>query len=153
MNKNDILHIRSYKNYGASNINSNIFHKGVNISNIPNDSGNFISLQPGLWEKNVFIELYSIKSSKANILESNSNNHFKNKYKDRFYYETYSVIAEDSKMFPHIHTIGYGRWSMCNDTYNNLELLLIQYNIDKNTRGYYNRKKGDDVKPHKQLGK
>ena len=28
-----------------------------------------------------------------------------------------------------------------------------KYNIDKNTRGYYNRKKGDDVKPHKQLVK
>tara|TARA_B110000114_G_scaffold181799_1_gene219924 strand:- start:1627 stop:2439 length:813 start_codon:yes stop_codon:yes gene_type:complete len=151
MNKNDILHIRSYKNYGKSTITPNIFHNDVNICNIPSDSGNFISLQPGLWEKNVFIELYSFKANKPNILETNSNNHFKSKYKDRCYYETDSVIAEDSKMFPHIHTIGYGRWAMCNDTYNNLELLLIQYNIDKNTRGYYNRKKGDDVKPHKQL--
>jgi hypothetical protein len=149
MNKNDILHIRSYKNYGVSNTNSNIFHKDVvNISNIPNDSGNFISLQPGLWEKNCFIELYSINTNKPNILESKSNSHFRSKYKDRFYYETNSLIAQDSTMFPHIHTIGYGRWAMCNDKYNVMESILIEYNIDKNLRGYYNRKTGEDVKKY-----
>ena len=148
MNKNDILHIRSYKNYGHSNINPNIFHKEVNICNIPSDSGNFISLQPGLWEKNVFTELYSINTNKPNILESKSNSHFRSKYKDRFYYETNSLIAQDSTMFPHIHTIGYGRWAMCNDKYNVMESILIEYNIDKNLRGYYNRKTGEDVKKY-----
>lgn len=82
MNKNDILHIRSYKNYGHSNIKSTIFHKEVNICNIPSDSGNFISLQPGLWEKNVFIELYSMNANKPNILESN--NQFRNNTKIDF---------------------------------------------------------------------
>lgn len=153
MNKNDISHIRSYKNFGPSNTNPHIFHKDVNICNIPNDSGNFVSLQPGLWEKNVFIEIYSKNANKPNILESKPNSQFISKYKDRFYYETNSLIAEDSKMFPHIHTIGCGRWAMCNDTFNNLDLLLIQYNIDKNTRGYYNRKTREDVKPHKKLVK
>jgi len=102
MNKNDILHIRSYKNYGASNTNPDIFHKDVNICNIPNDSGNFISLQPGLWEKNIFKELYSIKCHKPNILEAKSNSIFRSKYKNRFYYELTSLIAQDSNMFPHI---------------------------------------------------
>jgi len=149
MNKNDILHIRSYKNYGASNTKPNVFYNDVNICNIPNDSGNFISLQPGLWEKNVFKELYSINSNKPNILESKSNSIFRSKYKNKFYYETNSIIAEDSNMFPHIHTIGYGRWALCNDKYGILESLLTQYNINKNIRGYYNRNTGEDVKSHK----
>jgi hypothetical protein len=139
MKKNNILHIRSYKNFGRSNTKPTIFHKSPTICNIPNDSRNFISLQPGLWEKNIFIELYSIKSDKPNILESKSNSLFINKYKNKFYYETTSIIAEDSKMFPHIHTIAYGRWAMCNDKYNKLDSLLLKYNIDKNTRGYFNR--------------
>lgn len=149
MNKNNIVHIRSYKNYGKSNMNPIVFHDEVNISNIPCDSRNFISLQPGLWEKNIFKELYSIKSNKPNVLESNSNNLFKNKYKMKFFYETNSITGQDSKMFPHIHTIGYGRWAMCNDAYNILDSLLAKYNIDKNTRGYYNRKSGEDIKPNK----
>lgn len=147
MNKNKILHIRSYKNYGASNIKPNIFHKDVNICNIPNDSGNFISLQPGIWEKNIFKELYSIKSNKPNILESISNNLFRKKFKNNFFYETDSIVAQDSKIFSHIHTIAYGRWAMCNDKYNILESLLIQYNIDKKKRGYFNRNTGEDVNP------
>ena len=148
MNKNDILHIRSYKNYGDSNINPNIFHKEVNICNIPSDSGNFISLQPGLWEKNIFKELYSIKANKLNILESTSNTIFRSKYKNRFYYELTSLNAQDSIMFPHIHAIGYGRWAMCNDKYNVMESLLLEYNIDKKIRGYYNRRTGEDIKKY-----
>lgn len=149
MQKNDILHVRSYKNYGASNTKPSIFHKDVNICNIPDDAGNFISLQPGMWEKNVFKELYSINSNKPNVLESKTNAIFRNKYKNRFYYETNSTIAEDSKMFPHIHTIGYERWALCNDKYGILESLLTQYNINKNLRGYYNRNTGQDVKSQK----
>ena len=34
-------------------------------------------------------------------------------------------------MFPHIHTITYGRWAMCNDNYNVLDSLLLEYNINK----------------------
>jgi len=147
MNKNDILHIRSYKNYGASNTNPDIFHKDVNICNIPNDSGNFISLQPGLWEKNIFKELYSIKCHKPNILETKSNSIFRSKYKNRFYYELTSLIAQDSNMFPHIHTIGYGRWAMSNDKYNKLDSLLLEYNINKKLRGYINRNTGEDIPP------
>jgi len=30
-----------------------------------------------------------------------------------------------------------------------LDSLLLEYNIDKNTRGYYNRKTGQDITPHK----
>ena len=52
-------------------------------------------------------------------------------------------------MFPHIHTIGYGRWAMCNDKYNKLDSLLLEYNINKKLRGYFNRNTGEDITPHK----
>ena len=101
-------------------------------------------------KKNIFNELYSFKTKSPNILENVSNNIFRNKYKNRFFYETNSIIAEDSKIFPHIHTIGYARWAMCNDNYNKLDSLLLNYGIDKNIRGYYNRKTKDDVYPKKK---
>ena len=145
MKKNNILHIRSYKNYGKSNINPDIFNIKLNISNIPVPTTHFISIQPGLWEKKMLIELYSNKSDKPNILEEKTNNNiFINKYKNCFYFETIN-IAENSKMFPHIHTIAYGRWALCNDYYNKLETLLLYYNINIKIRGYFNRKKGIDV--------
>lgn len=149
MKKKKILHIRSYKNYGRSNEKSTIFHKEFNLCNIPKKSTNFISLQPGLWEKNILIELFSIKSHKPNTLEGNSNNILKNKYKNMFFYEKDSIIAQDSKMFPHIHTVAYGRWAICNDNYNIFDKLLNEYNIDKNKRGFFNRKTGEDVKASK----
>jgi len=146
MNKKNIFHIRSYKNYGSSNKKPEIFHEDINICNIPNDSGNFISLQPGLWEKNIFKELYSIKCDKPNLLESKSNHIFRSKYNNKFYYEKDSLLAQDSKMFPHIHTIAYGRWAMCNDKYDKLNSLLMEYNINKFKRGYFNRNTGEDIK-------
>ena len=147
MNKNDILHIRSYKNYGNSNENPNIFHKNINIYNIPNNSSHFISLQPGLWKKNLLKYLYSFNSNSASNLENiNSIQQFKGQLKNKLFYEN-SEIAQKSKIFPHIHTIAYGRWCMCNDKYNILDSLLLEYNINKKKRGYFNRKTNEDIKP------
>jgi len=140
MDNNKIMHIRSYKNYGSSNSKPEIFltnnEKNINICNIPNNSSNFISLQPGLWNINILIELYKIKSNKPNILENNSNKFFRLKYNNKFFYEFKSTIAQDSIMFPHIHTVAYGKWAMNNDSYNVLDSLFKLYNIDKNKRGF-----------------
>ena len=52
-------------------------------------------------------------------------------------------------MFPHIHTITYGRWAMCNDKHNILDSLLLKYKIDKKKRGYFNRLTKEDFYPQR----
>jgi hypothetical protein len=137
MKTNNILHIRSYINYGR--INHHVYlndDQNINLVNIPNDAEYFISLQPGLWKLEVLIELYSFNSNKPNLLEilSNSNNFFRNKCYNKFFCENIK-LSEDSKMYPHIHTVAYGKWELLNDSYKQLDSLFKEYNIDKTNRG------------------
>lgn len=145
MKDNNILHVRSYKNFGNSNMKSDVYIN--DICNIPKDAASFVSLQPGIWEKNTLKDLFMIKSNKPNILEQLSNPILRHKYNHSFFYESNSIIAEESKMFPHIHTITYGRWAMCNDKRNILDSLMLKYKIDKKKRGYFNRLTKEDYYP------
>lgn len=149
MKKYSINHIRSYRNYGECKP-LNIFDKEIDINskikikNIPANASCFVSLQPGIWEKNTFIEVFNYKSNNASTLEWNVNNSidFRKKYYTSFFYEN-TIKMDNSLMFPHIHSISKGRWALCNSE--NLEKILKKYNIDIKKRGYFNRKLNIDV--------
>jgi hypothetical protein len=136
MKQNDILHVRSYKSYGDGTENNIQPTNNLNLRRIPRDAGYFISLQPGLWTIQTLISLFSFKSQRPNLLEivSNSNNIFKNHLTDKFLYENIRP-AEDSVLFPHIHSIAYGKWAISNDSYKKFDLLFKEYNINPNIRG------------------
>jgi hypothetical protein len=85
---------------------------------------------------NIFIDLYSITANRPNLLEiaSNSNNIFKNKCYNHFFCENIK-LSEDSLLFPHIHSIAYGKWAINIDSYNKFDLLFKEYNINTEIRG------------------
>ena len=108
----------------------------LNLEKIPNDAGYLISLQPGLWCYQTFVSLYSFNAHRPNLLEiiTNEDCSFKNKLTDKFFYENVR-LSEDSILFPHIHSITYGKWVISNDSYNKFELLFKEYNINTDIRG------------------
>ncbi len=57
-----------------------------------------------------------------------------NKLTDKFFYENVR-LSEDSILFPHIHSITYGKWVISNDSYNKFALLFKEYNINTDIRG------------------
>jgi len=136
MKINNILHIRSYKNYGNGTESIIKFEDNFNLKIIPRDAEYFISLQPGLWNLQTLISLFSYKSYRPNLLEIaiNNDNIFKNNFIDKFLYEDIRP-AEDSILFPHIHTVTYGRWVISNDSYKKFDTLFKEYNINPNIRG------------------
>jgi hypothetical protein len=139
MKDSGLLHVRSYAAWGGeyNQENIKINYNNINLTNIPNDAGYFISLQPGIWDMNLFRELYMFDCINGSKLEiaSNSNYEFKRTKYNKFFYETNANIAEKSVLFPHIHTIAYGKWAFSNDKYGQLHNLLKEYNIDYKPRG------------------
>ena len=139
MKSNNILHIRSYINYGPTSINDEVYHKDKSgLKYIPNNAEYFISLQPGLWNINTLIEIYSFTSTKPNMLEvlSNSSEVFRRKCCFKFLCENIK-LSEDSLLFPHIHTITCGKWVLNNDFYKVLPSLFKEYKINVKNRGIY----------------
>jgi hypothetical protein len=46
-----------------------------------------------------------------------------------------SDISEKSLLYPHIHTVTYGKWELKNDKYGQMYNLFKEYEIDYNVRG------------------
>ena len=108
----------------------------MNLDKIPNNASYFISLQPGLWCLQTLVSLYSFIAHRPNLLEviSNEDNLFRSKITDNFFYENVR-LSEDSMLFPHIHSIAYGKWAISNDSYKKFESLFKEYNINTEIRG------------------
>jgi hypothetical protein len=136
--KNNILHIRSYRAFGGNKNDTmnTTYTNNLNLEKIPNDAGYLISLQPGLWCRQTFVSLYSFNAQRPNLLEfiSNEDSFFRSKITDKFFYENVR-LSEDSMLFPHIHSIAYGKWAISNDSYNKFEVLFKEYNINTEIRG------------------
>jgi len=138
MEQNNLYHIRSYKNYGPcerivyERVIETPFEDNI-LKSIPFNAENFVSLQPGIWEKNVFKEIFSLHCKN---LENRINNDldWKLKYRNNFYYEENTNLdSEHSLSFPHIHSVAYGKWEFNNSK--NLKNILNEYNIDIMKRG------------------
>jgi hypothetical protein len=141
MEHNNLYHIRSYKNYGPCDqivyerVIETPFEDNI-LKSIPFNAENFVSLQPGIWEKNVFKEIYSLQCVYPCNLENKINNdlNWKLRYRNNFYYEyNKNIDAEHSLSFPHIHSVTYGKWELNNSK--NLKNILNEYNIDIMKRG------------------
>lgn len=140
MKENNIQHIRSYQTYGLTHTSQIHYLKNnsdeIISAFIPNDAEYFISLQPGLWSMQMLVELYRFSVKTPSLLEiaTNSNDIIRNKYQYKLFCENVK-LSEDSVMFPHIHTVTYGKWELRNDSYGVLKSLLKEYGIDIQTRG------------------